>query len=78
MNYTTTTLSIAIHPAGENPVFSDGATHVSVEDDGGGAFLIVRQHLDDPKPGEIRVDPAELDQILEAGRQLLSQASLRT
>lgn len=76
MKYRTTTLSVAIHPPGENPMFSDAATHVSIEDEGGGPFLVIRQQVDHPRAGEVRLDANELDQVIEAGRQLLTQASL--
>ena len=39
-----TFLKVAIHPVGVNPVFGSGVTHVSVEDDAGGGYIILTQH----------------------------------
>ena len=38
-NLKSTTLSIAVHRADANPVFGEGTTHVSLQDDAGGPFI---------------------------------------
>ncbi len=44
--YITTTITVSIHPEGENPIYGDRATHVSVDDEAGGGFLVIKQHGD--------------------------------
>lgn len=72
MKYTQTIKTIIVHPEGE-PLFDESATHVSIDDEGGGNYLIFTQFPDDPEPGQIRLDPDELEQVYFAAQQLLTQ-----
>jgi hypothetical protein len=75
MKYTTTTMSIAIHPETENPVFGEYVTTVALDDEAGGAFLLIKQV--DPATGainKIRVDFEEFDVISDAVRILRLEA----
>tara|TARA_R110000868_G_scaffold338023_1_gene598819 strand:+ start:817 stop:1065 length:249 start_codon:yes stop_codon:yes gene_type:complete len=72
MKYTQTIKTIIVHPKGE-PLFDESATHVAIDDEGGGHYLIVTQFPDDPEPGQIRLDPDELDAVYAAAKQLLNQ-----
>jgi hypothetical protein len=76
MTCTTTTLEVSVHLAGKNPVFGEGNTYVRLEDEGGGAFIVLRQTDDDSKPGEIRLDPLELEAVVRATKQLIAQKAI--
>lgn len=76
MTCTTTTIEVSVHPAGNHPVFGEGNTYVRLEDEGGGAFIVLRQTNDDSKPGEIRLDPHELEAVMRAAKQLLAQKTI--
>jgi hypothetical protein len=71
-----TPLSVAIHRQSENPVYGkDGSSgagilHVSIDDDGGGPFLVIKQLEDDPMPGVVRMNPEELPFLLQAAQHL--------
>jgi len=75
-SYTLTTTCISVHLKDNNPFFSVQATHVSLEDEAGGAFLVLTQYPDDPvKPGasSIRIDLEEFPFIVKAVNKLLDQ-----
>jgi hypothetical protein len=72
MKYTQTIKTIIVHPEDE-PLFHESATHVSIDDEGGGHYLILTQFPDDPEPGQIRLDFDELDAVYAAAKQLLNQ-----
>ena len=67
----TTPISVAVHPAGENPTLGDQSTHVLVDDEGGGAFIVLRQCNDYIKPGEVLLDMDELEAVVIAARALI-------
>lgn len=74
--YTLTTTSISVHPKDKNPFFSTEATHVSLDDEAGGAFLVLTQYPDEPiKLGvaSIKIDIAEFPSIVKAVNKLLEQ-----
>ena len=62
MKYTQTIKTIIVHPE-EEPLFDESATHVAIDDEGGGYYLIITQFPDDPEPGQIRLDPDELTRL---------------
>ena len=57
---------ISVYRGDESPVFGEGATHVCLEDDGGGEFIVLRQTHWSTQEGEIRVDIDELNEIMLA------------
>ena len=72
MKYIWTIKTIIVHPKGE-PLFDESATHVSIDDEGGGHYLILTQFPDDPEPGQIKLDFDELEAVYSAAKQLLNQ-----
>jgi len=52
--YQVVTKSVIVVPEGE-PIFSELATTVAIEDEAAGAFVIISQTSDNIKPGEIRI-----------------------
>lgn len=74
LKYKATPLVISIHQEGENPIFGERATHVCLQDEGGGAFIALRQSHDDIKPGEVRLDMDELEFVLRVATELINGA----
>lgn len=58
MTYTTRATKLTVMPEGE-PIFSDMATSVTIEDDSTGEFVSVRQTACQLKNGEIQINPEE-------------------
>ena len=71
--YATTTLKVAVHREDVNPVFGEGVTFVSVDDEAGGPFLVIEQHDDDVQPGTVRFDYEEFMAVAEAAKTLMHQ-----
>lgn len=69
--YLSTPLSTSIHRPGQNPIFGECSTHVTVDDDAGGPFIVLRQCDDNIKPGKVRLDMEELEAVLKAARKLM-------
>lgn len=67
-----TPITVAVHPEGENAIFGRATTHVTIEDDGGGGFVTLRQFDDDVKPGELRFDADELRAVTQQANKLLA------
>ena len=38
-----TVLTISVHPEGDNPIFADSATRVTLDDEGSGIFIVLDQ-----------------------------------
>lgn len=71
--YTTTPVALSVHPSDESPVYSERATHVRLEDDGAGPFILLKQCHPEMQPGEVRLDLQELEVVLAAAQQLLPE-----
>jgi hypothetical protein len=72
MKYVQTIKSIMVYPEGE-PWFHELATEVSLEDEGGGYYVVLTQSPDAPELGQVRLDSNELDAVYSAAKQLLTQ-----
>ena len=72
LTYKNPILTISVHPEGDNPVFSETATHVSIDDHAGGPFLVIEQSRDDTDNGKIIIDFEEFDAIIDAVKLLKS------
>ena len=72
VKYVQTIKSIMVYPEGE-PWFHELATEVSLEYDSGGYYVALIQSPDAPEPGQIRLDPEDLDAVYAAAKQLLTQ-----
>ena len=70
--YVTTIIKVAIHREEENPIFGEGNTFVSIDDEAAGPFIIIEQ--DDYESNKnIRIDYEELLAINEAAKMLMHQ-----
>ena len=67
----TSVIKKAIYVDGNNPISGDVAVHVSVEDEGGGAFIVIETVDDDC--GKIRIDLDELEAVLVAAREMIAE-----
>jgi hypothetical protein len=63
---------LTVVPPGD-PLFSEMATHVEIEDDAGGEFVAVRQCNDNSKPGEVLIDADEWPAIRDAIDRMISE-----
>ena len=72
MKYVQTIKSIKVYPEG-GPWFHELATEVSLEDEGGGYYVVLTQCPDAPELGQVRLDPDELNAVYSAAKQLLNQ-----
>lgn len=70
MKYETRITRLTVGLEGKE-IFDPSMTHIEIEDESGGEFLILTQHPDD-KDGEqrLRFDPKEWDAVVEAVEQL--------
>jgi len=71
-----TIMTVSVHRPDVNPVFGHGVTHVSIDDEAGGSFIILTQFDDNIEPGKVRLDLDELEEIIEVARELLKQEGL--
>jgi hypothetical protein len=71
--YKTTILQVSVHREESNPVFGEGNTYVSVDDEAAGPFLIIQQHDENSEPGKARMDYEEFMAVAEAAKMLMHQ-----
>jgi hypothetical protein len=64
MKYTSRITQITILPVGE-PIFSEGATVVSLDDESGGEFITIKQQMDysSEKDQTVAFDPDEWEEV---------------
>jgi hypothetical protein len=58
MKYTTRITRITVGPEGE-ALFHRGMTHIEIEDDSGGEFVVIRQQEDSDAKQQIAINPGE-------------------
>ena len=65
-----TPLKVSVHRKGDNPVYSAGVIKVTVDDEGGGPFIVLDSNsgMEDG----LRIDMDELEAVTVAARQLIS------
>ncbi len=56
--YDTFVKALVVLPMGE-PMFSEQATTVSIDDEAAGPFVVVEQESDSERVGRIHIDPSE-------------------
>lgn len=64
-------MAISVHLANENPVYGEMATMVTVDDEAGGAFLVIEQADEQAKLGTVRMDLEQLEAVVAAARKLI-------
>ena len=73
MKLLTVVTSYSVFREGDSPIFGNTATHVRVDDDTSGPYLVLEQKHEDIKPGRLHLDLEELEAILVAARKLMKQ-----
>jgi hypothetical protein len=71
--YVNTILKVAVHRESENPVFGEGNTFVSVEDDAAGPFIVIEQNDSYNTDKTLRMEYEELLAVTEAAKMLMHQ-----
>ena len=71
--YKTTILQVCIHREESNPIFGEGNTYVSVDDEAGGPFLTIEQTDVVMENGKVRMDYEEFMAVAEAAKMLMHQ-----
>ena len=56
-----------------DPIYANSVTHIEIEDEAGGEFVVVKQQDDLIEPGEIRIALDEWEAIKAAVEQLLPE-----
>ena len=64
--------TIHVFNEGDQPIFGDSVTSVSLDDDAGGCYLVIEQ-CGMQNAGKITLDPSELEQVYQAAKRLLEQ-----
>jgi hypothetical protein len=75
-NPVTTILTIAVHLPNESPVYGERSLHVSLDDEGGGVYIIIKEQSDKLN-SEVLMDPAEVSVVFETAMRLLAQQTLK-
>lgn len=75
--YKTVPLKYSMFYDKDNSVFGESATHISIEDEAGGSYIVLEQFPDDG-PQKLRLDIDELKQILSVANKLMSEYNLAT
>ena len=70
--YKTVPLKYSMFYEKDNPVFGESATHISIDDEAGGGYIVLEQFPDDG-PQKLRLDIDELKQILSVANKLMSE-----
>ncbi len=67
--YKSTYIAAVVHQAGDNPIINECSTTVTICDEAGGAFI----SLTDSEGATIKLDPEELEMVVEVARKLLKE-----
>ncbi len=65
--YKSTYISAAVHRVGDNPIINECSTTVTICDEAGGVFI----SLTDSEGVTIKLDPEELEMVVEVARKML-------
>lgn len=70
--YKTVPLKYSMFYDKDNPVFGESATHISIEDEAGGSYIVLEQFPDDG-PQKLKFDLPELEELLRIANKLMSE-----
>lgn len=65
-----TPLTVSVHRKGDNPVYSERAIKVTVDDEGGGPFIVLDSN--EGMEDGLRIDMDELEAATAAARELIA------
>ena len=72
MKYETRITRLTVAPEKE-PIFSDQATHIEIEDEAAGEFIVIRQVRDSIQSGEVAIDREDWPSIMSAVETLMKE-----
>jgi len=78
VDYKVTELAVSVHAPNDNPIFGVSSTHIRIEDEAGGGFIILSQSNEVNKPGELRFDIEELYIVYNEAVKLMAQYNINT
>jgi quinol monooxygenase YgiN len=55
----------------ENPLYGEYATHIEIDDEAGGGFIILKQYTDDGTM-KIKLDKDEMEEVFRLANKLLA------
>lgn len=62
----------AVFYKGSNPIFGEGTTHISIDDEAAGGYIVLEQFPDEGEQ-KIKLDIAELEKIVEIAKTMLAE-----
>ena len=72
-NYKTTIMQVSIHREEVSPIFGEGNTYVSIDDEAAGPYIVIEQHDENSESGKLRFDYEEFMAVAEAAKMLMHQ-----
>jgi hypothetical protein len=73
--YTKTIVKVSVHQYDESPIFGEGSTHISIEDDAAGPYIKFTQCRDTIENGSVTFDSVqEMAAVFDAAKELLENA----
>ena len=68
-----TPITVSVHSVTENPIFGEGVTKISLEDDAAGPYIVLTQndYEHEELTGKIRLDDDEIEVVMKAAKDLL-------
>lgn len=70
MDYKTTVLKVSVTYRDSNPVFGEGTTHIELDDEGAGAFILLSQTSS--TDGKLKLDMEELELIVDTAKKMIA------
>jgi hypothetical protein len=70
LKFLATPIAAAVHYAGTNPIFGEDVTHVAIDDEAGGGFIVLTQHPDSGTQ-KLTFDIEELELVVKVARDML-------
>lgn len=70
--YKTVPLKYSMFYEKDNPVFGESATHISIDDEAGGGYIVLEQFSDDGTQ-KLRLNLNELKELLRIANKLMSE-----
>lgn len=69
--YKTIPLKYSVFPEKENPIFGEFSTHISIEDEAAGGYIVIEQFPDEGKQ-TIKLELPELEELLRLANKLMA------
>lgn len=70
--YNAIPIKYSVFPDNSNPIFGEGTTHISVDDDAAIGYIVIEQFPDEGDQ-KIRLDIAELEKIVKIAKNMMAE-----